>query len=138
MTTAWRRLEATEPDHELIWSSVTIVSTLIAALWITRLGLPPVQCPFHALTGLPCLTCGATRALAALLRGDFLGSALSNPIVIAGAAAAALYVPYALTVTWFQLPRLRLRLDAREQSAVRWLTLVLAVVLWSYLVAEGR
>lgn len=31
----------------------------------------PDLCPFHRLTGLPCPTCGLTRAWAAALRGDW-------------------------------------------------------------------
>lgn len=138
MTTTWRRLETSEPDHELIWTSVTIVSALLSAVWLTRLGLPQVVCPFHALTGLPCLTCGATRALAALLRGDLATSLRTNPLVGAGAAAAALYVPYALTAACFRLPRLRVRLDRREQTGVRWLIGVVAIALWIYLIVDGR
>ena len=138
MTAVWRRLERAEPDHELIWSSVTAVSAAIGALWLTRLGLPPVICPFRALTGLPCLTCGATRAFAALLAGDVAGSLRSNPMVLAGAGVASVYVPYALTVTSIGLPRLRVRLDAREQTAARWLVALAFAALWMYLVVEGR
>ena len=138
MTTTWRRLDALEPDHELIWSSVTIVSALLSAVWLTRLGLPQVVCPFHVLTGLPCLTCGATRALAALLQRDLATSLRTNPLVGVGAAAAALYVPYGLTAVCFRLPRLRVRLGRRERTGARWLIGIVAMTLWMYLVVDGR
>lgn len=44
-------------------------------------GLYP-QCPFHTLTGLHCPGCGSTRAVHALLLGDF-GTALGmNPLCV--------------------------------------------------------
>jgi hypothetical protein len=37
-------------------------------------------CIFKAETGFPCPSCGSTRALMMLLRGDIAGSLLTNPI----------------------------------------------------------
>ncbi len=42
---------------------------------------PLPRCAFHAVTGLPCFTCGSTRALAALGRFDFTGALALNPLV---------------------------------------------------------
>lgn len=138
MTIAWRRLEPAEPDHELIWAWVTIVSTLLAAVWLERFGLPPIVCPFHAVTGLPCLTCGATRALVALLHGEVAHSFRTNPLVPAAAAALTVYVPYALTVAHLGLLRLRLRFGVDEWLRLRWLTAAGAATLWIYLIVDGR
>lgn len=61
--------------------------------------LPP--CPFRSLTGVPCPTCGTTRALLALSQGQ-LGKALAlNPmttglLVFAGLA----FVAWALAHAW--------------------------------------
>ncbi len=59
----------------------------IAAATILRL-FPPEHfsfyppCPFHALTGLLCPGCGATRALAALTHGDFAAAFHLNALVV--------------------------------------------------------
>lgn len=42
---------------------------------------PP--CVFHALTGWHCAGCGATRAVGALVRGDFVQALAYNPMLIA-------------------------------------------------------
>lgn len=50
----------------------------------------PSLCPSRALLGLPCPGCGMTRALAALLRGDFAAAFAFHPWAFALAAQAAL------------------------------------------------
>jgi hypothetical protein len=47
-----------------------------------RYGFYP-RCPFFEATGLLCPGCGGTRALAALLRGDFAGAWRLNALVVA-------------------------------------------------------
>jgi hypothetical protein len=58
-------------------------------------------CQFHALTGLNCPGCGATRALYALLHGNFSTAARDNVLLVAGLAAAA------ARGGWFGINRLR-------------------------------
>src|ERR1700761_4030035 len=46
-------------------------------------------CQFHQLTGLNCPGCGATRALYALLHGNFSVALRDNALMLVGGAAAA-------------------------------------------------
>ncbi len=39
-------------------------------------------CLFHQLTGLPCPTCGATRATLAFAQGDWLAALQWNPVIV--------------------------------------------------------
>lgn len=39
-------------------------------------------CYFRSISGIPCPTCGSTRAVVTLLHGDIIGSVLLNPIGI--------------------------------------------------------
>ena len=49
----------------------------------------PVLCPWRLTTGVSCPGCGATRAAAALLRGELAASWDSHPLVLVLAAQAA-------------------------------------------------
>ena len=79
----------------MTWGALALTAVLLAPL-ATDLapGLP--GCLFRELTGLPCPTCGTTRAALALSRLDLAGAIAWNPLatlgalifVLGGAAAA--------------------------------------------------
>jgi hypothetical protein len=70
---------------------------IIAAVAILLLRFPPAQysfyprCPIHDLLGLECPGCGATRAIAALLRGHFAEALHFNSLVTLLLLFAAAY-----------------------------------------------
>jgi hypothetical protein len=109
-----------------------------AAVWLLRLDrIPLTFCLFKAFTGLPCPTCGSTRALGRLFALDFAGALRMNPfttvvaVVIAGWAVADLVL----------LPGRRalgLEVSPRLGFALRVGALLLFVANWVYLVAAGR
>lgn len=132
----WRPLRKGELDHELIWLSVTAATALFGVLWLS-LGMPWPRCTFQALTGVPCFTCGSTRAAVAFLHGE-LGSAFRwNPMAAAGFIAILAYDAYAAAVLLFGLPRLRLRGPGTEtrKTLVR-LLVILALINWVYLLVR--
>jgi hypothetical protein len=137
MDIRFTRLRAGETDHERLWAAVISASLLAAAAWLRAFGLPPLVCPFHALTGLPCPTCGVTRALAALVAGNLGASLRLHPAVLPGVALAAAYAAYAWLVVGLRLPRLRVSLAPRESRALRWSAAAVLVGVWSFLIA-GR
>ncbi len=80
-------------------SAVAALSALIIVKQTDPVGtnIFPV-CPFHALTGLNCPGCGATRGMHALLNGDVLSALHFNallvvfvPLMVYGIAALASY-----------------------------------------------
>ena len=122
-------------DPELLWGAIIGLSGLLATGWL-RSGLPTPLCPFHALTGLPCPTCGMTRAAESLLRGDVREALAWNPLGSLGLIAAVLFVGYAATVVTLRLPRLRL-----QGPPPRFWRLGIALLLglnWGYLLFFGK
>jgi hypothetical protein len=123
-------------DRELALAlALGAVSALVLLPFAARLApfVPP--CPFHALTGLPCVGCGTTRAVVALARGDVLGALAFNPlsaaaIVLGGAAGVLLPLWVALRQP---LPMLAPELPRRA----RLLLIALLVLDWAYLIARG-
>jgi len=71
-------------------------------------------CQFHRLTGWNCPGCGGTRALYALLHGDFSTALRDNALLVAGLAATA------ARGGWFALNRLRGRPNG-DFFLTRWL-----------------
>src|ERR1043166_4317846 len=101
-----RALRPGEVDHELIWLSVSLGSLAFAVAWFA-LGLPWPHCWFHDLTGLPCVTCGATRSTIEFFHAHFLAALKWNPLVFAFLCAVTAYDVYAFAVVATRAPRLR-------------------------------
>jgi hypothetical protein len=133
----WRPLIPGEPDPELLWGSLLAASALIAAGWLIS-GLPTPLCPLHALTGIPCPTCGMTRATTALMHSHPVEALVWNPLMTLVLFGAALYVLYAAVVVIGKLPRLRWTPPSRSES--RWIRICVILLLaanWAYLICRG-
>ena len=131
MRVYWRRLQARELDHELLWLAVTVTSAALGAAWFA-LQLPWPRCNFRALFGIPCFTCGATRSAVALLSGDVSAAWFWNPLAVVAMLAIALFDLYALGVLVSRAPRLRVSF-----GRLKWPLLVLGFAAiglnWIYL-----
>src|SRR5450755_2735147 len=133
MQFARRCLVSGETDHELIWLSVSTGSLACAAGWLA-LGLPWPICIFHELTGLPCLTCGATRCTIAFLHGNFSVAWMWNPLAFLALGGVVLFDLYALIVLVFRMPRLRIvALTQRAKNFARLTAVVTLALNWIFL-----
>jgi hypothetical protein len=92
-------------------------------------------CPFHALTGLPCPGCGATRALVALAQGDVVRAIGWNPLATSVFVSA--WVACAVLPLWVAarqpLPQFAPVLPWRSRGTM----IALLAGNWAYLVARG-
>jgi hypothetical protein len=99
--------------------------------------LPFTICTFKAITGLPCMTCGTTRTLGLLFRGDLAHALSMNPLAtVAGIGLTA----WGLADLW--LLRRHAALGVETAPAARLFLRVTAIVLvaanWAYLISAGR
>jgi hypothetical protein len=136
MQLCWKRLAPAETDHELLWLGVSTATLAASAIWL-GLRLPWPGCAFHDLTGVPCVTCGATRSAVEFLHGHFHAALLFNPLVFASLWAILLFDLYAFAVLATRAPRLRARdWTGAEKKILR--AMVIAVLLsnWAYLLAH--
>ncbi len=129
----WRPLAPREIDHELLWLLVSLGTGSVVAGWLAT-KLPTPQCAFHSLTGLPCLTCGATRAAIQFFHGHFGAAFLFNPLAFLAFCSLIVFDLYALAVLLTRAPRLRLgNLSRPEKTLARCAVLLLLASNWLYL-----
>jgi hypothetical protein len=128
-----RPLAPQEIDHELLWLLVSLGAFLGLAGWFAA-RLPMPRCAFRSLTGLPCVTCGATRAAIQFFHGHFTASFLFNPLAFLAFCALLAFDLYALIVLTTRAPRLRLgNFSRKEKLLARTATIFLLAGNWIYL-----
>ena len=138
MQLTWRRLAERETDHELLWLIVSVGSLTAASIWFA-LGLPWPICAFHELTGLPCLTCGATRCAIAFFQGNLATAWLWNPLVFLALGGFVMFDTYALAVLALRAPRLRIvSLTRRTRSFARLVAVSALALNWMFLLLHWR
>jgi Protein of unknown function (DUF2752) len=134
MTVRWRQAAPGALDRALIGASVVTATAGMAAAWLHWFGLPPLACPLRAVTGIPCPTCGATRAFASLIDGHVAASFRFNPAVPLAAVASLAFVPYVATTRLLGLPRLSIAWSAAERRALRIAAGLAVMALWTFLI----
>jgi len=118
----------------LVWAMVSILVWAMRG-WLPALAALGPDCPFHALTGLPCLGCGTTRAALLLAAGDWPGAFLMNPLA-AGALATA-WLGGLVAPAWLALGLPTPRVPARLPLSARAALVVLLLANWCFLVVRG-
>lgn len=99
--------------------------------------LPVTVCMFKRITGVPCATCGSTRAMVRLVHLDLAGALAMNPLAVAAAALAALWcVADLLLLTRGRA--LAVDLTPRESRLVQAGVVAALLINWAYVIAAGR
>lgn len=111
------------------------VAVLASLVHLDALGVP--MCFFKATTGLPCLTCGGTRALVHLARLDVVGAVAMNPLV---ALSLMALVPWAIAdaVLAVRGRSLVLEMGPVLRQVLMWSAFPALIANWAYLIAVGR
>ena len=138
MTLTWRRLEPLEVDHEALWLLVGGASLCLLGVALVTPGIQLPRCAFKTITGLPCPTCGVTRTIIALSRGDVDRAMFMNPLAAILCAGGVLYLLYAAVVLALRLPRFRPTVSAAGARRVRIGAIAVIATNWIWLIATGR
>ena len=112
-----------------------LVAAVVGLLGLDR--VPLTFCVFKGLTGLPCPTCGSTRAVARLFDLDPAGALAMNPFTTVVAVVIAAWA----VVDLILLPRgraLRVGFSRSAGNVLRVMAFVAFVANWVYLLAQGR
>ncbi len=119
-------------EFALIYGGLVIL-LLAAARFLPVATLAP-DCTFRALTGLPCPTCGSTRSVMLLSRGQILPAFSLNPLTTVVCIAVLLAFAYRISALLLNLPRIAVQLSARDQNLIRFCAVVTLFLNWIYLV----
>jgi len=119
----------------IILGACTLLAAGAARVWWSLGGETHslLFCPFRRLTGLPCPTCGATRAFAALGRGDLRESFAMNPLLTLGALGILAAAVASLARRIAARPAIRVRLSPGDHRALRISCVVALGANWLYL-----
>jgi hypothetical protein len=138
VTLTWRRLDPREVDHEALWLLVGGASLCVLGVALATPGIQLPTCGFKAITGLPCPTCGLTRTIIALSRGNVERAAFMNPLATILCFAGLAYLVYAAIVLALRLPRFRPTLSTAGARRVRIAAIATITINWLWLIATGR
>jgi hypothetical protein len=138
VTLTWRRLRPLELDHEALWLLVGGASLCLLGVALATPGIQLPRCAFKTLTGLPCPTCGLTRTVIALSRGDVDRAVFMNPLAALLCGAGLIYLLYAAIVLALRLPRFRPTVTATGARRLRIAAFTALAVNWAWLIATGR
>jgi len=111
--------------------AVALAGVVVArnyALWRDQL---VIACPAWTIFGVPCPTCGATRAVVAAMEGDLLAALAWNPLAALLAIGAVVSLPVTVVVLSGALPAPRV--PSRLGAATRTSLIVLFAANWLYL-----
>jgi hypothetical protein len=124
----------TEGDIEfgMVYGGIAIL-VLCAAHFLPILSFFP-DCVFHSITGLPCPTCGSTRAVERLAHGDFLSAIAIQPLTSFCFMAAVLYFMYSLGALIRGSCRISITFTDKEGTVLRTTALVIVLTNWLYLI----
>ncbi|HQZ27305.1 MAG: DUF2752 domain-containing protein [Verrucomicrobiales bacterium] len=92
------------------------------------------SCRFQATFGIPCLSCGGTRAMKAFVRGDLVEAVRFNPAAILGVAASCLWLLSGITRFFLACPAPSAETTSRRIKFGAILTLAILALNWIYLI----
>jgi hypothetical protein len=110
----------------------------VAVLLLHVHQLPFTVCLFKRMTGLPCVTCGGTRALARLVAFDLSGAFAMNPLVTLGLLSVLPWAAADLWLWWRRRGALSVEIVPAARDFLMWAALGAGLANWAWLLWSGR
>ncbi len=92
-------------------------------------------CPLRRYTGIPCFTCGSTRAILALVTGDITTAFLTQPLVISLICMLAPILLFNICAALLKKRMLLLSLSRTEKTVLFVSLTVATLINWLYLLS---
>jgi Protein of unknown function (DUF2752) len=131
----WEAPRGAMPLGAVFGGITALACGAVGLLGLDHIGITP--CFFRLATGLPCPTCGSTRAFGRLFHLDLPGALLMNPLAAVSALVLLLWGALDLTL----LPgrrALRASLAPPFHNKARFLIVALVLVNWAFLLFARR
>lgn len=122
-----------EIEFGIIYGGMALVALFVVRFFPVMTTLAP-SCVFKGLTGIPCPTCGGTRAAVHLAHGGVLASLGMNPLAAIVLIFGILYFFYSALTFLFDIQRINLVITGHEKNAARLMLIATAAINWAYLV----
>lgn len=124
---------------EVPWGALVMLPLFAMPLggWLVEQGYADFGvCAMKAGVGIPCLSCGATRATLYLLHGELPQALAMQPLAI---SLYTLVAAWGLVSLWLfaRNRRASIVLSRREDLVFKGLLIVLPLANWAYLIAAG-
>lgn len=119
-------------EFGIIYGGIALLA-LLAARFGPLASLAP-SCAFKGLLGVPCPTCGSTRAVVHLSHGEIASALAMNPVITLVIVFAVLFFFYGLIALLFDFRRIGFVFTEREKNTVRITAVLLLLAQWGWLI----
>jgi hypothetical protein len=135
MRLSWRPLDRRKAPLGTIYGAVLGGCAVLASMWIW-MDLPRLACPLRRMIGVPCPTCGSTRLVEALLRGDLRAALASNPLVFTVLVGVGVWALGSTLTRVLGLPSPHIDWQGRDLLWVRAAMILVVLSGWAYVVVK--
>lgn len=122
-------------EYGLIYGILGILILFAARFF--HLSSIPFVCPFKTITGLPCPTCGTTRAFIHFAHLNITEAFLINPLTSSFVIFGIILLFYSLSAFFLSPLRLSIKLSRRENRVIRFGVTGVIILNWLYLILAG-
>ena len=130
-----KRRGAGELEFGIIYGTIALAA--VGAAHVLPLTSLAPSCLFRSLTGVPCPTCGTTRALMHFSCGEMAMALSENPLFVLFLTLTLLYFVVNGIAALLRLPRVIILLSSFERNLLTAAACFVIAANWTYLIARS-